>query len=225
LICWIFTDGRFADIALRAKHDLLSLVRWLPSTGQQEPQLASRLIALKVLGVLVVTSAIGISMALFYGGPEHRRVRSWLSLTALVAAWLTLWATWPELLWRGQAYRLRSSLPEMQLIANSLVKNWPTGDGERAELGPFMAYPTGNAQMLLLLTQANVPHTSILLSTVERSDQGALRFWLAGNELGAWLEWHPSSDKPRAFFGGLQQEFEIERFSPLGENWFLARYK
>ena len=44
---------------------VLSIIKWLPSTDQQEPQLASRLIALKLLGVLVVASAGGIAMALF----------------------------------------------------------------------------------------------------------------------------------------------------------------
>jgi hypothetical protein len=225
LLGWIFTDGRFADIALRAKQDLLSLIRWLPSTDQQEPRLASRLIALEVLGVLVVTSAIGIATALFYGGPKHRRVRSWLSLTALVAAWLTLWATWPELLWQGQVYRLKRQCPHVQVTAQALANNWPASDGARAEIGPFLAYPQGQPETLLLLTQAKVPHTSILLSSVERSDQGALRFQLAGNELGAWLEWHPSQDEPRGFIGGLQQRFELEQFSPLGNNLFLVRYK
>ena len=113
----------------------------------------------------------------------------------------------------------------MHGTAAALSTNWPAGDGERVELGPFLAYPLGKPQVLLLLTQASVPHTNVSFSTVERSDQGGLRFQLTGNELGAWLEWHPSHDEPRGFIGGLLQRYELDRFSPLGDDWFLVRYK
>ena len=64
----------------------------------------------------------------------------------------------------------------MQVTAQSLADNWPVGDGERAELGPYLAYPQGKPEVLLLLTHATVPHTNFSFSSVERSDQGALRF-------------------------------------------------
>ena len=51
-----------------ANHDVLSIIKWLPSTDQQEPQLATRLFSLKLLGGMAVAGAGGIAMALFFGG-------------------------------------------------------------------------------------------------------------------------------------------------------------
>jgi hypothetical protein len=98
-------------------------------------------------------------------------------------------------------------------------------DGETSALGAFLAYPLESPKTLLLLTEANVPGTDVAFTAVERSDDGALRFQLSRNETGTWLEWHPSHDAPRDFVGGLLQRFELDRFTQLGENWYLVRYE
>jgi gas vesicle protein len=41
--------------------------------------------------------AIGVFAGLFLGPRSHRRLRSWLAFTVLVAAWLTLFVSWQEL--------------------------------------------------------------------------------------------------------------------------------
>ena len=152
------------------------------------------------------------------------RVGHWLLVALLVAAWLTLFASWPELAWRGQVVRLRNNLDGLMQLAESLRSDWPATDGERQGLGPFMAYPIGRPTMLMMLTTPNVPGTRASIASVERSDEGALRFELAGDEPGVWLEWHPADKAPQSFVGGLLDEHRIECSERLGLGWYLVRY-
>jgi hypothetical protein len=225
LTAWIWRDGRFAETAVKFTANVQSLLAFNGTVITREPIIAQRFWLLNALAVVATLSAVGIFTGLFLGPPAHRRVRSWFAVTLLAVMWLTLWTTWPNLLWRGQAFRLRGELADFQKVASSLDKGWPTNDGERAELGPFLAYPMSKPQVLMLLSNAYVPGTNMSFSLIERSDQGALRFELAGDELGAWLEWHPAHDMPIGFVGGLSERHELDRFTPLGNDWFLVRYK
>ena len=221
----IWRDGRFFETAVKFATNVQSLLAFDGAVITREPIIAQRFWLLNALAGVAILSGVGIFTGLFLGPPANRRVRSWFAVTLLAVMWLTLWTTWPDLLWRGQAFRLRGELADFQKVASSLEQDWPTSDGERAELGPFLAYPTNKPQVLMLLSNANVPGTNTSFSLVERSDLGALRFELAGDELGAWLEWHPAHDVPIGFVGGLLERHELVRFAALGNDWFLVRYK
>ena len=93
------------------------------------------------------------------------------------------------------------------------------------EVGTFMAYPNGNPRTLLILAQPQSPTKSIQFSAVERSDGGALRFELTGYENGAWLEWHPNDSSPESFTGGLENTYSRTKSAPLGNGWYLVRYR
>ncbi len=222
---WIWSDGRFAEIASRFSANARSLIELNGLVGTREPLIAGRYWTLNILSVVAAVSAAGVGGGLFFGPPANRRVRSWLTVTVLAVLWLTLWVKWPDLQWRGQAFRVDEQLGEFQKMASSLNTSWPASDGERPELGPFLAYPTKAPTVLMLMTQANVPNTNLTFSLVERSETGALRFQLTCNELGAWLEWHPAHDSPTGFVGGLLERRELERFASLGNDWYLVRYK
>jgi hypothetical protein len=224
LLGWAFNDGRFGETARRFDLGLLTVLGRVTELGP-EPQLAARVFALNLLSGFATASVLGIILGLFLGGAAHRRLRNWLFVTALVAAWLTLLATWPNLIWRGQAHRMRSQVSALQSTVATLTKEWPTCDGTHPAVGPFLAYPLEHPRVLLLLTQANAEGSNLSFSTVEQSDEGALRFQLAGNEAGSWLEWHPAHNEPRGFIGGLLQQFTLDRFTKLAENWYLVRYK
>jgi hypothetical protein len=221
LAAWILWDGRFAATALAVKGQLQSLVDGGGAAAGAAPQLGQRVTLLWGLGGVAVVTTLGIFVSLFAGAATHRRLRSWLAFTMLVAAWLTLFVAWREIAWQGQRLRLRASLSEFEAIAASLRENWPAGDGERAGLGTFMAYPQGRPRMLLVLTS----DSSLAVSAVERTDDGAIGFELRGDESGAWLEWHPAGSTPRAFTGGLEGEYDLRRAAPLGGGWYLVRYR
>jgi hypothetical protein len=219
---WILVDGRFpqtvdvlrAAVLQRFDGNLPQSLAWVPS----------RLPYVMLLGAIAVGSGIGIFVGLFFGAKAHRRVRSWLVFTVLAAAWLSLAVTWREMAWKSQALRVQWRLSGLDSVAASLVADWPAADGERPEIGPFMAYPQGDPRMLMLLTTPEVGRAGVAISAIEKSASGGVRFQLAGNEAGAWLEWHPSRSAPESFRGGLMTEYQLERAKPLADGWFLARY-
>jgi hypothetical protein len=201
---WIFVDGR----ALGKLQELPGRV----SVG-----------AAIVVG-LILASLIGILAGLFQGPAWRRSLKAWLAFTALVSAWCALCVSCPSLCWFGQTVRLRGEVPAYAALAQELRDHWPGEDGDSPTLGPFLAYPLGNPQTLLLIGVANVPGGAPV-AAVERSVNGALRFQLAGAEAGAWLEWHPEGSAPESFIGGLQTPYELLRQAELQPGWYLVRYR
>ncbi len=224
LVVWILSDGRFSMATELLKARIVAVLE-LGTSASVYTWYAGRILILSIVSILAVVSAVGILLGLFFGAQTHRRVRSWFAFTLLLAAWLTLFVSWRELAWRGQVFRLHHRLDGFETIAESLRSDWPAVDGERPNMGPFMAYPIGRPTMLMMLKTPAVPRTITSFSSVERSDDGALRFELIGDEPDAWLEWHPTGSAPQTFVGGLMAEYPLERFAPLRQGWFLVRYE
>lgn len=219
MTAWIVLDAKFPATAHVQKGQMHALAGY--TITERWPQLGPRVAMLWIVLIVGVISTIGIFITLFVGAARYRGLRSWLAFTFLIAAWLTLLVAGREFAWQGQRLRLRLSLSEFDAIAASLRDDWPATDGERAGLGTFMAYPQGQPRMLMMLTSETDPP----IAAVERSDDGALGFELRGDELGAWLEWHPAGSTPRAFTGGLESEYDFGRAAPLGRGWYLVRYR
>jgi len=133
---------------------------------------------------------------------------------------MTLLVGWREIAWLGQRIRLGSLVAQFDPIAESLREDWPTSDGERDDLGSFMAYPQGNPRMLMMLVSKTDPQ----ISAIERADDGSLGFEIRGEQPGTWLEWHPAGSQPVAFVGGLEDDHNLRRISPLGDGWYQVRY-
>ena len=225
LSVWIIQDGRFPEAAGWLKRDMRSILGQGTFDTPYELLLARRVWALRFLCATMAASSAAILAGLYFGPARHRGLRSWLALTLLVAVALALWSAWPELAWRGQVHRFGRHLSELDSAAAQLLATWPTGDGESATLGPFLAYPTVRPTTLLMLNRTVIPETAIAYSQVEQSGKNVLRYALAGNDPGAWLEWHADGGRPESFVGGLLESHTIDRFAPLGRDWFLVRYK
>jgi hypothetical protein len=196
-------------------------VQKLPDRGEEIGQRESILMAIKMVGLLTITPIV---ITLFAGVERHRRLRKWFAFTALVAAWLTLFVSWPEIAWQGQRMRLWTQIDDFEPVAAELRDKWPGGDGELPKVGAFMAYPQGKPRTLLMLAQSEAqPGTPF--SAVERDDDGSLKFELAGDETGSWLEWHPAGSAPENFTGGLENTYTRGRSAPLGNGWYLVRYR
>jgi hypothetical protein len=218
---WIARDGQFMQpqttrAATRQAggyhYEIFSTTLMTPEKRQLFVRLA--------IGAAV--SGLGILIGLVLGPPRHRRLRTWLSVTALAAAWLALAAAWPKLNLAGQQIRLSRHLPGFEEVANELRDSWPREDGASQALGPFSAYPIGVPNILTPLTRAAIEGFPI--TSVTRSSEGALGFQLAGNELGAWLEWHPKGSVPKSFLGGLEVSYDLTDVRSLGGNWYLTRH-
>jgi hypothetical protein len=222
-ICvWILVDGRFPQAvdAFPAMFIQRAIYRF-----DGVSWFTSRVPYLALLGLVAFGSGAGIFGSLFFGAREHRRLRSWLIFTVLTAAWLTLSVTWREMAWQSQTMRMNWRLSGLDSVASGLRSDWPTADGERPEIGPFMAYPQGDPRTLMLLTTPEIGGAGVPISAIEKATSGGLRFLLAGNEAGAWLEYHPPGSVPESFRGGLVTRFQLERSAPLADGWYLARYR
>jgi hypothetical protein len=168
-------------------------------------------------------STIGIAAGLVAGSGQHRNVRSWLVVTLLMAGWLTLFTTWPEIVWRGQVWRVRGNVAEFERVADKLLAAWPDNDGDLPGLGPFMAYPIGKPRTLMFMTTPTVPGTSVEFKVIERGEEDSLHFQLAGNEEGVWLV-RETGDEPQPFFSGLDGEYIPMQFRRVKPGWFVVRY-
>src|SRR5262249_17724974 len=147
---WAVFDAQFAAAATQLRAMLAVL--WGDTSGFTSAGNLHRVrtAMLGIVSLLALGGLVCSFLGLFFRAHEHRRVRSWLAFTLLLALWLTLLVSWRELAWQGQRLRLRTSLSEFDAIATSLRDDWPTGDGERPGLGSFMAYPQGKPRMLMV---------------------------------------------------------------------------
>jgi hypothetical protein len=220
LVAWAASDVLFGQTVVAQKAQLYGLMH--PAATVTPPrQLGYRVALLWGLTGVGAITLFGIFVALFVGAARHRSLRSWFAYTLLVAAWLMLLVAWPEIAWQGQRLRSWSRLGQFDALAGSLRDDWPVDDGNRLTLGSYMAYPKGKPRALLTLKSGSTP----AISAVERTDDGALRFELRGAEPGTWLEWQPAESVPHDFTGGLDQEYRVQRYSPLGHGWYLVRYQ
>ena len=132
---------------------------------------------------------------------------------------------WPAVCWIGQQHRVGRLVSAAESTVSGLKSNWPTMDGELPEVGPFLAYPSSAPTALLPLSEAAFPNTRVPFSAVERTGDEAMRFELAGSEVGAWLEWRADASEPQSFVGGLETHYDVERFAGIAPHWFLVRYR
>jgi hypothetical protein len=225
---WIAADGQFREPVLgqrvgeTAQADggfQITAANWAADLSPGRRQ------ALASIGWGVAATLAAMAVGLFLGAARQRRLRSWLALTAVCAAWLGLWVLWPELAWAGKRWRVSRDLGDFAPIVRELRHDWPRADDVSPAIGPFQAYPNGAPTILMPLLKPSGRENHAPFSVVERSRDGALRFELVGNESGAWLEWHPRSSAPASFTGGLETRYELVRSSRLGDGWYLTRYR
>jgi hypothetical protein len=224
LCAWIVSDPRIGP-QMAAQWRQLNPQLYRELSGSPAIAEANRRTAtLQAIRVSAIVSFSVILTALFVGAPRHRGVRSWLALTALIAAWLTVFTAYASLAWAGQRWRVSRQVDSFEEIAAPLRDHWPGNDVMTDALGPFNAYPIGQPQMLMLLTTPPAAPPGVGFAAVERSPDGALRFDLTGNDERVWLEWHPAGSGPASFVGGLGGSYLLQRVSPLGRGWFLTLY-
>lgn len=183
--------------------------------------------SLSLLLALLGVGCAGLAVAwltILCGPTQYRRLIAWLATTGLTCLWLGLAINMPQLIWQGHRMRLQAALPNYELATRSLRTAWPVADGEDGVLGPFSAYPIAQPKTLLLLSRPQFA-SGTRVTAIERTDAGGIRLELAGKERGVWLEWHPDGHSPESFVGGLEDSHKLEKFSPLGNCWYVARYK
>lgn len=223
---WAFLDPSFERSAVAiGMPDTMqwpnSALRHTESSLHRDP----RQLAL-ILCLIAGLSSAGIVFAsLFVGSRSQRSLRRWGYFVVLGAAWCHVLTGWSGLSWSGKEWRMSDDIAMLWPTVERLRTHWPTIDGDDAWLGSYMAYPIAQPSVLLLLTPPRLSTGEIAVSSVERGENGAIRFELGGRERGDWLEWHPAGSKPGSFTGGLLDHHELVKSTPLKSGWFLARYE
>lgn len=220
---WILRDGKFAEGVVAFKRHIAAYGNEESALTVVPPLLWPRVDALWFVFITAVISSAGIFTGLVAGAGIHRGVRAWLVVMLLLAGWLTLVTTWPQLVWQGQVWRVAGAIPEFNQLSEKLLANWPDNDGDIDPLGPFMAYPIGKPRTLMLIKNPHVPGTDLTISLIERNTEETLLYQLAGNEEGLWVV-KEQADEPQAFFSGLDGEYMPVHFRRLKPGWFLVRY-
>jgi hypothetical protein len=177
------------------------------------------------IATVVACTLFAMLCGLFIGERRYRSTRAWLAFMTLACGWLGFLVTWPDVYWLGQQRRMAAALQPVERLAQELSQNWPTEDGNLAGIGPYLAYPKGGPTTLLPLRWITFPGSALGFSAIERTADGVIRFELAGDEVGAWLEWRSDDRPPQPFKSGLEVDYNVAREARLAPRWFLVRYK
>lgn len=224
---WMLFDPQFEDSVEWARYETEST--WnspdeLVMPDHRRDELGERVTIVKASVLGLLGSQIAILLSLFWGPISHRRMLGFLGFVTFFALSIGLLVAWKDVVWQGERLRVARELRQIEQIAGRLDKQWPLVDGNRPGLGPFSAYPYGQATVLMRLHQPDPATERLLFTAVERAENGALRFRLAGVDRGYWLEKHPEGSSPSSFQGGLEEHYELRRSSHVKDDWYLAQY-
>lgn len=224
-LVWAFVDPRFAEVARLVSAGLESSGGSLETLRRNATALGAVRTGLAgTITVSLLAAAVAQGAQWLWRSPRIFRLRTLLRATLLVACWSALLANHSAITWQGTRLRLKWELSHVRATAARLQTEWPTEDGELPAWGPFMAYPIGDPQTLILLTPPAIDHWETTVNSVDRARDGTLRFRLGGHPADDWLEWHPSGGVPASFTGGLEDHHWIQRSASLGDDWYLVRY-
>jgi hypothetical protein len=223
-LVWILRDGQFAQGLAAFRMHIAAFANEKSPLAVVPPLMWSRVDVLWVILIGGTVSMMLIIAGLVAGSGIHRGTRAWLMLMLLVAGWLTLITAWPEIAWRGQVWRVRGSITQFAELTEKLTTSWPESDGQTPELGGFMGYPIGKPRTLMLLTTPQVPGSNLSISTIERGNEEAFHYQLAGDEEGAWVVFDKQHESPQPFFSGLEGEYLPQKFAKIAPGWFLVQY-
>jgi hypothetical protein len=218
LAVWNFFDPRLERIAV----DNLWPVAW-PSSGATSTQSLVN----GVQGILLVAglSGLGLVTSLLWAPVRFRSLRFIGVLLVFVSGWMALASQWQQIAWWGHRQRAMPSLEFLDRVAADLSREWPRHDGESTFIGPFMAYPIGAPETLILLRPAKLGDEPGYLAAVDRDRQrGVLRFEVTDGYQTFWLEHQPrGTDRPGSFVNGIGAQYEVESWIGLNSQWRLSR--
>jgi len=213
---WLFLDPLFLSMVntIRSSQDWSSLkIDPIRGLFAMTLPLASLISLLWILYSLLRSN-----------GARGRTIKSLLAVTTVIGLWCGLVVQHKSLAWQGKRVRVAMQLDQFRLLSESLQDNFPTVDGELSSVGPFMAYPHGRPRVLILLTPPALSQTGTTVSAIEKLDNG-FAFQLSGIDGGDWVQWHPQTQPPTSFGGGLGDSHRLQSSTVLAENWYLVRYE
>ena len=218
---WLLADPFAARTVLAAPEFVSAGMQAAPQTDAD----LFRCLTLVMVLTVAAASLMWELQRLFRRTKRSPTIRNMMTLTAVVAMWLFLSVNYQRVAWQGKRLRSTRHLEAVARLADRLNNDWPGDAGDIVGVGPFTAYPFGTPTLLLLLSPYPLESTNTVITSIERGDNGSLRFELGGDDGGDWIEWHPDGSRPNNFAGGLDDQYFLTRYTRLDDQWFLVSYR
>jgi hypothetical protein len=240
VIGWVFIDRQFpVGPVFNAYYDAFE-----PEMPYRLPVWSYddwRLPVLGCLAIIVIGANVVIASRLFVGRAGGRSVSSFLAATALVAAWLSFFAWFDELQWRGFKFRLSQRIPELTAFFGQLRDHWPTEDGTLPGLGRYSI--DKNERDTLVGPWHDCAFPEALGRFIRRDSSGAVRTRIVVFDLrrarefdGEWmLEYFPTGLQPADYSEvriiatcppdlRARFDYQLQGSEKLGDGLYLAWY-
>lgn len=234
LVIWLSIDGFMS----RFEIDLIpGFTGQILSNGiltEPEGLTESYSIPRRIFGTTVLSfgglSALTVAIGLLLGPAQYRTLRTFLVALLLVTLWVLTLSNWKNIVELGKAIRVSQEVAPLESFAQSTLKQWETLTDEKtspdySKWTPFNAYPVNKPTMLFFLGEQPIPYADLKIRSIEYSRGQAIRFELAGEQIGNWLELRIDDEPPQDFSGGLDTPFEAMKWRRLRNKLYLVRYR
>ena len=231
MVVWIFVDCRFhavlgiavADVRFHFLHDadLRELHHW--------EFFGPRLLLFAVLSLLALASTVIVFARTVFGSRMERSIKAMLLVTALLAIWLSLFASYDRLWVIAFQHRIVRQKAALRNAVAILSKEWPErnvvlpglGNYEISDLGPnilFIEFPVMGWDSLTSCRQRFGP--------IRRGEQGDISFAVESRP-ECLVHKMGGGRLPESFTRGndfLVCRFELRHVVDLGDGLYLAYY-
>ena len=194
----------------------------------------SRSLPRQVFGSALISIGVGTFLAIGWGllwGPiRFRTTRRFLLAAGLMTLWVFALTNWASIIEAGKGLRIVQEAEPLERFAQSTLEQWDALTDEKtspdySKWTSFNAYPVNKPRMLFFLGEQAIPNTNMKIRSIEFTPGEAIRFELASEQIGNWLELRLDDLPPQDFVGGLQAPFEAVQWRRLRNQLYLVRYR
>ncbi len=192
--------------------------------GRVESAASFYCILLPLVAYSLIFSFVLYAAGILFAERSQRTLRNLFVLTTMIGLSMALFTNWKRISWEGRRHRMSARIESLQIVSDSLQKDWPTSDMNHDLLGPIMAYPQWNPSTLILLTPKPVD-SRFRIAAIDRSNKGVMRFELSSGHEKIWLEHRSDIKLDDDFTNGIDQKLTRQYYISLSPIWYLVRYQ
>lgn len=226
LTLWMFCDGGF----YKGGSFLKDRLRFFTQLEPQPIAMPALLRGMWLFGIAlgILTSAMFLGIGFLFGKARTRSIRSIFGFTALAAFCMFLVLRCESVVETGRAFRMAWKAAPILEFADRINSDWdslcePTSTSTL--LPSRNSYPISKPTMCFFMTAFKIEGTAYDILSIERTEGKAIRFELAGDDIGFWIERRYDDGAPEQFVSGLNDPMEPDGFRSLGNRLFLVKYR
>jgi hypothetical protein len=189
-----------------------------------------RLLVFAILAFVALTATVMVFARILVGSEAERSIKSMLLATALVAFWLSLFASYNQLWWLAFRYRVLRYHDAMKASVAVLSEHWPTEKVALPGLGPYVV--SGQDPNLLFTDSRGNPFTNFteVFDRIGRRKNGDFSFAVQSCP-GTWIHYMREGRSPESYTSALPgsgsrlASYKLQHVTELRKNWYLAQYE